>query len=1052
MKNRIIVIYLCLGLLPMIMQAREVYFTSYPCISPDGKNVVFSYESDLWMVKSTGGMATRLTAMQGEEIRAKFSPDGKWIAFTGSQYGNQDVFIIPSTGGEVRQMTFHESFDHVDNWSWDSKNIYFTSSRYNRFSGYSISVDGGTPKRLFHDFFHTVHNLTPHPNGELYFSETSESKSQSYRKGYKGAYNPDIQSYNSTTGVFKKYTSWEGKDMWPTIDKSGNIYFVSDQKNGQYNLCSFDKGKSNFLTTFPTSIKYPVVSADGSFVVFEKDFQIFMYDTKSGKSNKIQIEANTNITIEKDRDFDVKDKISNFDVSEDGKKLSFVSRGMLFVSDIKGKFVKQIPTDSKGRVMEVKWTHDNKTLLYTKTNASGFTNLYTIRADSIDIEKQLTKTNQNDREITLNKERDKAVFLSGRNEVNLLDLKTKIQQVLVKEELWGFQNSTPSFSPNGEYVLFTAKRNFEEDIFVYHIAKKILTNVTNTGITENNPVWSPDGKFIYFTSNRYQPSYPFGQTDARVYRLPLQKFDLPYASDKYNQIFEEKAKDSAKKSDNILTTAQKDSIAQKESYTIDFDKIISRIQLVSPDFGTQGKAYVTQKDDKTWIIYSSNHDENTYHLWMTTYENFEKVKTEKIEGARTGSAFIIKSSDKLYALIGGNIHYLNVDSKKTEKIDISHTFRRSMRDEFQQMFAETWANVKENFYNETFHGLNWEAKRVQYQSYVPHVLSRSDLRELITELMGELNSSHTGFTTFGDEEKTFYKQNSIATGIVWDNDAPFTVDRIVTFGPTDKSSIDIRKGDILIAVDGIQVDKNMNREYYFVQPSQMDEITLTMKRGDAMYHVKIHPRSYNEINGLMYDEWIEENQKRVDQKSNKKIAYAYMKNMTGGELEKFLIDMTTEAYSRDGLILDLRYNTGGNVHDKVLQFLSQKPYLKWKYREGELTVQPNFTPAGKPIVLLTNEQSLSDAEMTTEGFKRLGLGKVIGTETYRWIIFTSGKGLVDGSFYRLPAWGCYTLDGKNLEQVGVAPDIFVPMDFKDRLDKKDPQLDRAISEILQQLK
>jgi tricorn protease len=162
--------------------------------------------------------------------------------------------------------------------------------------------------------------------------------------------------------------------------------------------------------------------------------------------------------------------------------------------------------------------------------------------------------------------------------------------------------------------------------------------------------------------------------------------------------------------------------------------------------------------------------------------------------------------------------------------------------------------------------------------------------------------------------------------------------------------------------------------------------------------------------------------------------------------------MTSEAYHRDALILDLRYNTGGNVHDKVLQFLSQKPYLQWKYREGALTVQPNFTPAGKPIVLLVNEQSLSDAEMTAAGFKQLGLGKIIGTETYRWIIFTSGKGLVDGSFYRLPAWGCYTLDGKNIEKEGVTPDIFVPMNFKDRLENRDPQLDRAIEEIMKELK
>jgi tricorn protease len=177
-----------------------------------------------------------------------------------------------------------------------------------------------------------------------------------------------------------------------------------------------------------------------------------------------------------------------------------------------------------------------------------------------------------------------------------------------------------------------------------------------------------------------------------------------------------------------------------------------------------------------------------------------------------------------------------------------------------------------------------------------------------------------------------------------------------------------------------------------------------------------------------------------------------MKNMGQGALEQFLIEMNSEAHYKDALILDLRYNTGGNVHDEVLKFLAQKPYLQWKYRGGKFTPQPNFAPAAKPIVLLINEQTLSDGEMTATGFKELKLGTVIGTETYRWIIFTSGKGLVDGSFYRLPSWGCYTLDGKNIEKEGVKPDMYVKTTFKDRLEGADPQLDRAIEHIMKQLK
>lgn len=1026
---------------PGFTQTTESYFTSFPCLSPDSKEIVFTYEGDLWKVSSSGGTAFRLTAMQGEETRAKFSPDGKWIAFSGSQYGNQDVFLIPAEGGEARQLTFHEAFDHVDNWSWDSKYIYFTSSRENRFSAYKVSVNGGTPQRLYHNFFHTVHNIAEHPNGEIFFSETSESKSQAYRKGYKGSYNPDIQSYQPKNGKFKKYTDHEGKDMWPSIDRNGKIYFVSDEKNGQYNLCTFSNGKTRNLTNFDKSIKHPVVSADGKMVVFEKDFQIFTYVSGSGKTAKVKISCFTNVVADKDKDFQVNDRISYFDVSGDGKKIAFISRGRLFVSDIKGKFTEEILTDQEARVTEVKWYADHKSLLYVQTNTNGFTNLFSIRADTVNTPKQLTHENQNNREIKLDKDRKRAVYLSGRNDVNLLDLKTGESKNLVKEELWGFQNSTPSFSPNGEYVLFTARRNFEEDIFIFHIVKGQLTNLTNTGITENSPYWSPDGKYIYFTGNRTRPAYPFGLENPRVYRLSLEKIDMEFKSSGYDKLFDEKPKE----------TKSTDSLKNME-YTIDTERILERVERVSPDFGTQGRSLVFQKDEKTWVFYPSNHTENDFNLWLTTYEPFEAVKTEKIDGVRGFGNFMVEAAGKLYALSGGNIVVVNPDSKKAEKIAIAHTFRRNLKDEFNQMYYETWANVDENFYNETFHGLDWQKVKKHYASFLPYVRTRSDLRVLITEMLGELNSSHTGFSSFGDEENTFYSTTTQGTGIIWDEQNPYKVNGKVSFSPIDKKGISITPGDILTKVNGQSVIPQKNRESYFVQPSLDREMELTFKRADSSFTVKLHPQNFNAINDLRYDDWIQQNQSIVDLKSNKKIAYTYMKNMGLGELNKFLIDMTSEAYNRDALILDIRYNNGGNVHDNVLQFLSQKPYLKWKYREGALTVQPNFIPGGKPIILLTNEQSLSDAEMTTEGFKRLGLGKVVGTETYRWIIFTSGKGLVDGSFYRLPSWGCYTLDGKNIEQTGVAPDIFVGMDFKDRLEGKDPQLDRAIQEIMKQLK
>jgi len=356
--------------------------------------------------------------------------------------------------------------------------------------------------------------------------------------------------------------------------------------------------------------------------------------------------------------------------------------------------------------------------------------------------------------------------------------------------------------------------------------------------------------------------------------------------------------------------------------------------------------------------------------------------------------------------------------------------------------------METNFYDENFHGVDWQAKRDEYAKYLPFIHSRSNLRQLLNELLGELNTSHFGFYSNGKEEKVFYGSKTLATGIEFEENNPFQVKRIIKDSPADRHEIDIKAGDQLISVDGQSVDPTKNRNYYFNKPESTSEITLQFRRAANTLSVNLHPTSYNRIRTNLYDEWVDQNQAHVDQKGKEKIAYIHMKNMGGGELHNFKKEMVAEGHKRQAIILDLRYNTGGNVHDEVLRFLSRKTYLRWKYRDGALTKQSNFASSKKPIFLLINEQSLSDAEMTSQGFKELNLGTVVGTGTYRWIIFTSGQGLVDGSFYRLPSWGCYSLDGKDLELSGVEPDIYIQNTFEDRFNGNDPQLDKALEEIL----
>jgi len=1043
----------------LFAQDATPYFASYPTLSPGGKTLIYSYDGDLWKASADGGVSTRITAGQGIATNPKISPDGKWLAFSSSQFGNYDIYLMPLEGGVIKRLTFHSANDNVESWSWDSKYIYFTSNRYDRMSTYKVNINGSTPVRVFsNNNFDYTHNAFEDPvTGEIFFDNTFESSFFANRIGYKGPFNPDIQSYNPLTGKYKRYTNWIGKDMWATVDKKGNIYFVSDESNGKYNLYTFLNGKKTPLTNFKTSIMHPFVDATGDKIVFEKDFQLYSYNIAHKRSEKIPLKVFKNYTLSSLQNANVSGNISDFDVSTDGKKLAFISRGKLFVSDCRGRFIREIKTADRERAMDVHWLKDNKTILFGQT-FNGFENLFTKNIESDEPEQQITKVEKSCRSLTFNSDKTKAVYLCGSDEVMLLDLKSMKSSCIAKDEIWGIENSTPYFSPDDSYVMYTAHRNFEQDIFLYNIADKKSYDITNTGVSESNPYWSPDGKYIYFVSDRTHPSYPYGSQNEKMYRMPLQKIAQPYRSDMFDSLFAQKKEDAKLDSSGSMQMAKGFSNSKEEIITnpvmkIDFRNMMDRLQQIGPDFGNQSDLFVMQNGEKSYVFFISNHENGKPSLWKLTLEPFEKTITEQVRNADGGNLVIKGYKDHYYALNNGNITKLDINRNILEKVEMDHPFTINMDDEFNQMFYEAWGDIQENYYNEKFNGVDWQSIRDHYASFLPQLQTRNDFRNLMNDMMGELNSSHYGFSTFGAEEKTYYKTITASPGIIFNNDHPYIVDHVIKDDCSDLPEIDIKKGDQLISVDNVKTDKTQNRESYFMSSEIPDEMVLGFRRGTKTFKVKIHPSSAGQTQEHLYDEWIDANRKRVDDLSQSQIGYVYMKDMSTAALNKFELKMVSDSINqRKGLILDLRYNTGGNVHDKVLQFLSQLPYLQWKYRDGKMSPQPDFAPAAKPIVLLINEQTLSDAEMTAAGFKQLKLGKIIGTDSYHWIIFTSSKSLVDGSSVRLPSWGCFTLDGKNLEHTGVSPDIYVKNTFEDRMNNKDPQIEKAVEEIMKQLK
>ncbi len=1045
--------------------ASTIRFAYQPSLSPDGKLIYFSYDGDIYSVPVKGGLATALINLGGEEAKPVPSPDGKWIAFSSDIQGNDDVYIVPAAGGQARQLTFHDSPDVPASWSPDSKTLYFESSRSSASkTTYKVSVEGGTPELMFSGWFNTVVNLVENPKtGEFLFNESLESISFPTRKRYVGDHNPNIKSWNPATRTYTELTDYIGKDTWPMVDQSGNIYYVSDESNLESNIVKYVHGaKPQQLTAFDKSIQYPSIAAGGSAIVFIREYQINVLDLASGAVSVPEITVAAG-GVEVRRNFSDQ-KPTAAAVSPDGKKFALVIRGGLYVSDVKGEYLRKLQTPVDERVDEAVWADDNKTIFYTRTN-KGYTNLYKIAGDGSESEKEIYLTDAFVKGLTVSSKGDKMAFIDGNHRVMLCDFKSGSVSEIAEAEFWSYQNYDIAFSADDSYLAFDAMNMFESDIYVYSFKDKKLTNLTKSASSEGDMVFGPDGKYMYLVADPTSTSFPRGG-ESYIYKLPLQKYDTSFKSDKYDKLFEEeeepgdeekaaagkKGSKNSKSADSKQGNAEAGNSEDAKEITIDFSNIFRRMTRIERS-GSQRGLYVFQAKDKSLLLYSSfdrraffdRGGASAYALDLTD----DEAKPKQIKDLRGGEFF--SSKENLYALSDGTIYKIDPNSLNAEKIDISKNVEKLLADEFSQMFYEAWASLDQNYYDVNFHGTDWAAVRDYYASFLPDVRTRKNLRTLLADLLGELNSSHLGFTSSGKEEKTETKMRTLQTGIEYSADEPYMVERIVADSPADKIGIDIKKGDILVAVNGERVDKSINREKYFSTSAAEDEVRLTFSRGGSEFDVRIHPSVTSDIKSLRYREWEDERKAMVESQTDGRVAYHHMRAMGNGDLDDFLTAMHTYAFDKEALILDLRYNNGGNVHKEVLDFLRQQEHFQWSFRDFPKTTHPNVVPAGKPIVVLVNEHSLSDAEVTSNGIKTLGIAKLVGTETYRWIIFTSGVRLLDGSTCRMPAWGCYNLAGEDLEFTGVAPDIYVKNTFKDRLEGNDPQLDAAIKEILRQM-
>ena len=1026
---------------------RRMIGLRHPALSPDGKQIAFSYMGDIWVVPAEGGRALRLTDHVAYDGGPVWSPDGKWIAFTSNRNRNDDVFIIPAAGGDPVQITFHTGSDEVTDFSPDGRWLVFRSNRFSLSGLYRIPVRGGNPEPLLDGYWDWAFLGKLSPDGSQLLLSLGTENSYWWRRGYRGSNTAKLWlkplGENRAVEVFGDSTN----AFWPCWGPGGDrIYFVSDRVYRNKNIWSIrpDGSQLRPVTKFRKGdVLWLSVARRKPLAVFERNFGIWLADLRTGKSHEVRIQAPAE--FKSDRTFWVEHpKITEFQLSPDGKKIAAVARGEIFVMDKDGKYARNI-THSPWRERDLSWDAESKNLVYV-SDENANPDLFLISALGDKPPVRLTKSPEDELQPRFSPDGRWIAYYRGKRQLRVMKPDGSGDRLVLKADFGGRFAGSFFWSPDSRYLAAVIIRNANQDIVAVNVKTGETTALTNTAYDENNPVWSPNGKFLLFLSNRFGHDFPEFTGKWDIYQVLFEPEKPKFKEVQFEKLFREKPKKKKKEKE---VKERKKTPPEVRFRLEDLDRQTRRITNTLGD----DRELVLSPSDTSTIYFVSNIDGKN-HLWKTSLEEEKRGRYEPfVPGVRNPSQLQIDAGGKfLYYLSGGRIGRIDLKSRKSKTVPFSARLKVDRVADYEQMLGELYYTLQYYYYDPRHHNVDWRKLYEQFRPVLQQVRNDHDFYDYANLLIGFLNSSHTGIHPPPGKR---VEEPSRHVGARWRiENGKVLLARIIKNGPLYAHRDSIRIGAELLAVDGKRVRAGEN--LWRLLNGRMDR-RLTLKfrnpgRSEPVT-VALKPISSRAESQLVLEEWIDSRKEWVRKKTGDQIAYIYMRAMGRSDLERFLKELERDAVPRKGLILDIRYNFGGNVHDRVLQALTKPVYAKWRIRGLSETQQSTFGFADKPVVLLVNEVTLSDGEMTTNGFKALKRGPIVGVRTYGWIIFTTGVRLMNGGYFRLPFWGCYTLDGRDLETMGgIAPDIFVPKDLNDDLHGRDPQLEKAVEVALKEIK
>ena len=1046
------VIFSLLAAAPALMMAEEARLLRFP--ATNGEEIVFSYAGDLYKVAATGGEASRLTSYVGYEMFPRFSPDGQTIAFTGQYDGNTEVYTMPATGGEPLRITYTATNSRDDlgdrmgpnnivmTWTPDGSGIVYRNRIGDGFSGqlYTVDKEGGLSKAI------------PLPEGG-FCSYAPDGKRLAYNrvmrefrtwKYYKGGMADDIWIYDPEKQSVTNVTNNEAQDIFP-MWIGDEIFFLSDRDHTMnvfvYNTKTGQTSKVTNFTEY--DVKFP--SCFGNQIVFENGGYIYKMDATAKKPEKVSITLASDNIYARPEIKDGAEYITAASLSPKGERMVVTARGEVFDVPVEQGVTKNLTRTPGAHEREAQWAPDGRFIAYI-SDQTGETELYLRPAEGGE-PVQLTKNNDTYiRTFQWSPDAKKIVYTDRKNRVNLLDVATKQVTTLSQSPLGEARGV--SFSPDSKWLTYSrvSENNFSL-VYLYDIAAKKEYPVTDKWYESSSPVFSTDGKYLVFSSARdFNPTY--GRTEWNHTYSDMNGVYLALLSKETASPFLEK---DAQVMTGAASTTEDEAKAGASAMKVDIEGIGDRIVRVP----VPGGNYFNLYSDGERVYYFTRAGMKMYDL---KNRKEETIGEPAMMVDPAGEKAIFFKDDQLYVtdIPKGKVALDKPVDLTNMKITVDYP------QEWAQIFDEAWRAFRDGFYLENMHGKNWKAIKEKYAVLLPYVKTRLDLNYVIGEMIGEAGVGHCYVNPGELEGPERISMGLLGAEISRDKSGFFRLEKIIPGAswnkklrsPLTEPGIEAKAGEYIVAIDGVPTN-TVNDMYKLLvgKANVPTELSLNSQpKLEGARKIVISPIA--EEYSLRHYNWIQENIRKVDEATDGKVGYIYIPDMGPEGLNEFSRYFYPQL-DKEGLIIDDRANGGGNVSPMILERLAREPYRLTMRRGSSLIgTVPDAVQVG-PKVCLINKYSASDGDLFPWGFRALGLGKLIGVRTWGGIVGISGPlPYLDGTDIRVPFFTSY--DPKTgdwiIENHGVDPDIVVDNDPIKEWNGEDQQLNRAIEEVMKELK